>query len=96
MQTDRRPRSESSPKGNPFSAECILAVTLRTSLMAVLLALTLWQTCLVQAHETEWKKLDGETRALYRLGNYDQAVVVAVQALSVAEETFGSDHPYLA
>ena len=64
--------------------------------MAVLTTLTLLLPCPVQAQETAWKKLDREANELYIQGNYGDAAVVTSQALSVAEKTFGSDHPYLA
>lgn len=64
--------------------------------MVALMVLTIWLTYPVHAQETEWKKLDQKSGALYIQGNYGHAVILAIQALNVAEKTFGPDHPNVA
>jgi hypothetical protein len=50
----------------------------------------------VHAQGTEWEALTKETLELYRAGKYESAVVVAKQALAVAERNGGPDHPAVA
>ncbi len=45
--------------------------------------------------ETRWKALMNQVRALYQQGKYREAVPSAKEALKVAEQTFGSDHPHM-
>lgn len=42
---------------------------------------------------TEWKTLNDEASRLYRLGDYDRAIVVARKALEIATQNAGPDHP---
>ena len=44
----------------------------------------------------EWDILNEEAAQLYRAGKYDRGVIVAKQALSVAESNVGPDHPDVA
>jgi tetratricopeptide (TPR) repeat protein len=44
----------------------------------------------------EWDILNQEVVELYRAGEYDRAVVIALKALEVAEQNVGSDHPDVA
>ena len=44
----------------------------------------------------EWDILNQEVISLYQKGEYDRAVVVAREALEVAEENVGPDHPDVA
>ena len=44
----------------------------------------------------EWDILNEEVLELYRTAEYDQGVIVAKQALSVAESNVGPDHPDVA
>ncbi len=60
------------------------------SVLAVSLALP------VQAQETLWKDLNAKTITLYQRGRYVEAARVAEEALKVAEETFGPNHPKVA
>lgn len=62
------------------------------SRLAVITVLTLWLACPVQAQEAEWKRLNQEVNSLYSQGNYGQAVIIARQALGVAEKIFGPEH----
>ena len=71
--------------------------------MKLLIALLLLVLCAfgttspaVHAQSTEFKKLNDEVMSLHRQGKYDQAVVVAKQALKVAEDAGGPDHPDVA
>ena len=48
------------------------------------------------AQGIEWETLNNEVMALYRQGRYDRAVVVAKNALQVAEQAVGPDHPDVA
>lgn len=42
--------------------------------------------------ETEWAKLNNEIASLTQQGNLDRAIVLAKQALQVAEKSFGPNH----
>ena len=44
----------------------------------------------------EWDILNEEAVKLYREANYSKAILVAEQALNVAEENVGPDHPNVA
>ena len=46
--------------------------------------------------EELWEHLVTKTNRLYKRGKYLEAVDVAKDALKVAEETFGSEHPNMA
>lgn len=46
--------------------------------------------------EASWKALMNQVRALYQQGKYREAVPLAKEALKVAEQTFGPDHPHMA
>ena len=48
------------------------------------------------AQGIEWKTLNDEVESLYRKGQYDRAVVVAMKALDVAEKSVGPNHPAVA
>ncbi len=48
------------------------------------------------AQEALWKDLRVKVRTLYHQGRYTEATKVAQEALKVAENTFGPDHPNLA
>ena len=49
----------------------------------------------VLGNEALWSELNIKILRLYQLGEYQGAVKVAIKALEVAEETFGTDHPQL-
>ena len=49
-----------------------------------------------QAQETLWKKLNTKFLTLYHQGLYSEAATVAKEALKVAKNTFGSNHPDVA
>jgi hypothetical protein len=53
-------------------------------------------TAHTQGAGIEWEILSREVQDLYRAGKYDRAVLVALEALEVAEENAGSDHPDVA
>jgi tetratricopeptide (TPR) repeat protein/CHAT domain-containing protein len=53
-----------------------------------------WQSA--QAQQTELQKLRQEVKTLYDQGNFPQAIIVAKQALSVAEKSLGQEHPAVA
>ncbi|UCE73013.1 MAG: tetratricopeptide repeat protein, partial [Methanomassiliicoccales archaeon] len=48
------------------------------------------------APQKVWKKLNTKVLTLYQQGRYSEAAKVAEEALSVAEKTFGPDHPAVA
>ena len=48
------------------------------------------------AHCNQWNELYAEVMSLYRQGQSDQAIPVARQAVTTAENRFGADHPYVA
>ena len=43
--------------------------------------------------EGTWKALIDQAEALQKQGNYREAIPVAVEAMKVAEDTFGPNHP---
>ncbi len=49
-----------------------------------------------QGSGSEWDILMQEAMELYRTGKYDRGVVIARQALEVAEKNDGPDHPNVA
>jgi tetratricopeptide (TPR) repeat protein len=65
-------------------------------LLAALAALLLCPSNSVKAQPAEWVNLSQEASAFYDQGNYRQAIVIARQSLSVAEENLGPDHPVVA
>ena len=52
----------------------------------------------VSAHsqENSWYELNARVRELHKQGQYSEATDVAKEALKVAENTFGPDHPRVA
>lgn len=60
-------------------------------LLAVLAAVAGLALCPAQAQEAEWARLYTGAAALYTKGDYLQALVMAKQALAVAEKTFGAE-----
>ncbi len=50
----------------------------------------------VHAQETSWKQLNSRVITLYQQGRYAEAIEVAEEALKVARESFGPDHPDVA
>jgi len=70
---------------------------MRTSTQ-ILLVVTLVLFCTVStyAQEALWKELDRKSTMLYSQGRHSEAVQVTEEALTVAEKTFGPDHPAVA
>ena len=50
----------------------------------------------VYAQEVLWEKLNGKAKTLFKQKRYPDALSVAEEALNVAEDTFGPDHPKVA
>ncbi len=48
------------------------------------------------AQEELWKELNAKVVTLYQQGRYEEAAKVGKEALKVAEDTFGPDHPDVA
>ena len=48
------------------------------------------------AQGVDWKKLNEEVMLLYKQGSYDRVVVVAENALQVADQAVGSNRPDVA
>jgi tetratricopeptide (TPR) repeat protein len=46
-----------------------------------------------KASEASWNELNLKAIKLYQQGRYSEAVKIAADALTVAEKTFGPDHP---
>jgi hypothetical protein len=46
--------------------------------------------------QKSWKELNSNTLMLYKQGRYPEAAKVAEEALTIAEETFGPNHPQVA
>ena len=69
-----------------------------TRIITTALIFSLPCTALVRAHgeEAKWRVLNGRALALHRQGNPARAVVVAQNALKVAQANVGPDHPALA
>src|SRR5260370_18716613 len=68
----------------------------RPMLGLVVLLLLLCTGIPAHAQGAEWEELNREVMSLSRQGRYDRAVVVAKQALQVAEQALGPDHPNVA
>ncbi|MFX0197021.1 MAG: tetratricopeptide repeat protein [Candidatus Hodarchaeota archaeon] len=70
---------------------------MKTSAQIFLLAVLIL-SCTVStfAQEPLWKELTTKVRMLRQQGRYSEAAKVAEEALSVAEKTFGPDHPAVA
>jgi len=49
-----------------------------------------------QTQEKLWNELNSKCAMLYRQGRYPEATKVAEEALTIAEKTFGPDHPAVA
>lgn len=62
--------------------------------LALILALTISSS--VNAQSAELNALNKQVTSLYQSGQYDQALVVAIKALEIAEKELGSDHPTVA
>ena len=45
---------------------------------------------------SKWERLNEKATSLYEQGRYEEAVKFAEEALKIAEETFGPDHPNMA
>ena len=67
------------------------------SIVSIFLLLVLATSCVSeQGAGSEWKILNREFASLYQQGQYDSAVVVAKNALEIAEKNVGPDHPNVA
>lgn len=64
----------------------------------IILVVALVLSCFVSAYaqETLWKELTTKVKMLYQQGQYSEAAKVAQEALTVAQKTFGPNHPYMA
>ena len=65
-------------------------------LTQILLVVVVACTVSAFAQEALWKELYGEFDRLYKQLQYSEAAKVAEEALTVAEKTFGPNHPYMA
>src|SRR5258705_5809012 len=67
-------------------------------ILAALVALSLIICTGIAAYasDNDWKKIKHEVMSLYGQGRYQRAVVVAKEALRIAEQTHGPDHPNVA
>ena len=66
---------------------------------AIVLTFSMWMVASVaiaQEARRTWQELNDDVVRLYRAGEYQRALPVARQALEVAEEIHGSDHPDVA
>jgi tetratricopeptide (TPR) repeat protein len=70
---------------------------MRAAAKIVLLAVLIL-SCTVStfAQEKLWDELCSKVGMLYQQGRYSEAAKLAQQALTVAEKTFGPNHPYMA
>ena len=88
-----------SAKRNAKKMKYILLITTALSLLLSAAALgqeALRPSELAQGAGIEWNILNQEAMSLYQQGQYDRAVVVAKNALEVAERIVGPDHPDVA
>lgn len=58
--------------------------------------LTLIISQIASAHCNQWNELYAEVMSLYRQGQNNEAIVIAHQVVTTAENRFGEDHPYVA
>lgn len=68
--------------------------TLAKTTLVMMLILSF--TAFAWAQETLWNELNAKLVTLYQQGQYSEAAKIAEEALSVAEKTFGPDHPDVA
>lgn len=66
------------------------------SKVIVIMALVLLLSLSAYAQEVLWEKLNSKARTLSEQRRYPDALGVAEEALQVAEDTFGPDHPKVA
>ncbi len=66
------------------------------SVLLAALVFSMASAVFAQGAESEWSALNKEVTELYRAGKHDQAVAVARQALEVAQNTVGPEHPDMA
>ena len=64
--------------------------------IVLIMVLLLSFTLPAYAQEKLWKELNDKANNLYQQGRYSEAVSVAKEALKIAEEIFGKDHPGVA
>jgi len=61
-----------------------------------IIALVVSSSLSVYAQEVLWEKLNGKSKTLFEQKRYPDALNAAKDALKVAEDTFGPDHPKVA
>lgn len=66
------------------------------SKVVVIMALVLLFSLSAYAQEVLWEKLNGKAKTLFKQKRYPDALSVSEDALKVAEDTFGPDHPKVA
>ncbi|MCR4289868.1 MAG: tetratricopeptide repeat protein, partial [Candidatus Scalindua sp.] len=64
--------------------------------VVIIIALVLSFFASVYSQEVLWEKLNGKAKTLFKQKQYPDALSVAEEALKVAEDTFGPDHPNVA
>ena len=69
---------------------------LKTLSFAAILACLASPVVFAEDAGSDWGKLNQERGERYRAGKYDKALVVAKQALEVAENKAGLEHPNVA
>jgi len=72
-----------------------LLASFRTKVVFIT-ALVLSFSVSVYAQEVLWEKLNGKAKTLFEQKRYPDALSVSEEALEVAEDTFGPDHPKVA
>jgi tetratricopeptide (TPR) repeat protein len=86
------PVSEAPPKNIPSRRD-----TMKITSITLLIYLFAFGTGTVaSAQGIEWEALTNEVMSLYRQGRYDQGVVVAKEALQIADQMVGPNHPSVA
>ncbi|KHE90730.1 MAG: tetratricopeptide repeat protein [Candidatus Scalindua rubra] len=64
--------------------------------VVIIIVLVLSFSASVYAQEVLWERLNGKAKTLFKQKQYPDALNVAKEALKVAEDTFGPDHPNVA
>jgi tetratricopeptide (TPR) repeat protein len=91
----RRARYDEQHADFSFLSE-FKSVLVRIVLGAAVVLLIMLPVAAARAEQTEWETLNGKVMSLYRKGEYSAAIEVAKQAIKVAEQIAGPDHPDVA
>ena len=71
-------------------------VSVSTLTISLVVVVGLSFASIALAQEARLKELNNKVEELYKQGKYREAIPLAKEALKVAEQTFGTDHPNVA